>query len=73
MLENTEKKTRKKGTSATSIAVQRLKETQLNLVFGALKYEELKRIKTSLDTAIRNKKEEEKAILQKKLDELNAE
>lgn len=40
-------------------------------MFGALKYEELKRIKISLDTALKNKKNEERKALQKKIDELD--
>ncbi len=73
MSENTEKTTNKKGTSTTAITVQRLREPQLNLVFNALKYDELKRIKLSIQTAIDKKKEEEKAILKKKLADLDAE
>jgi hypothetical protein len=63
----------KKGNSTTAIAVQRLKEKQLNIVFGALTYDELKRVKSSLETAIKSKIEEEKSILIKKLKELENE
>ena len=73
MSENTEKTTKQKGTSTTAITVQRLREKQLNLVFAPLSYDELKRVKTSLETAIKSKIEEEKAILRKKLAELDAE
>jgi hypothetical protein len=62
---------KKKGESTTAVAIQRLREPQLNLVFGALKYEEIKRIKISLDTALKNKKDEERKALQKKIDELD--
>ena len=71
MSETTEKTANKKGTSTTAITVQRLRDKQLNLVFGALSYDELKRVKTSLETAIKRKKYEERKALQKKIDELD--
>lgn len=69
----TPKKKSNKGTTTTAVTVQRLREKQLNLVFAPLSYDELKRVKTSLETAIKSKIEEEKAILRKKLAELDAE
>lgn len=69
MSENTEKTTNKKGTSTTAIAVQRLKEKQLNLVFGALSYDELVRVKQSLETALIPASKIKVAKLQKDLKE----
>lgn len=73
MSETTEKTAKKKGTSTTAIATQRLREKGLNLVFAPLNYKELKRVKTSLETALKSKKEEEKQDLLKQIAELDAE
>ncbi len=63
----------KKGESTTAIAVKRLKDKQLNLVFNSFNYDELRRIKKAVDSALNSKKEEEKQALLKKIELLDAE
>ena len=63
----------KKGESTTAVAVERLRGKQLNLVFNALGYNELKRIKKAVDTALNSKKEEQRSALLKQIELLDAE
>jgi|688.fasta_scaffold52813_8 hypothetical protein len=64
---------KKKGESTTAIATQRLREKQLNLIFNPLKYDELKRIKKAVDTALNSKKEEQRRLYLDKISELDNE
>jgi hypothetical protein len=64
---------KKKGESTTAIATQRLREKQINLIFNALNFTELKRIKRAVDTALNTKKEEQRSALLKQIELLDAE
>ena len=64
---------KKKGESTTAVTVERLRGKQLNLVFNALGYAELKRIKKAVDTALSSKKEEQRNALLKQIELLDAE
>ena len=69
MSETTKPTTQKKGTSTTSITIKRLREKQLNLVFGALTYDELVSCKKSLETALIPAKKVKIEKLEKELEE----
>ncbi len=66
---NTNKK-KDKGTTNTAIAVARLKDKQLNLVFNALSFDELVRVQKSVKTALDSKKADVIKDLEKKLQDI---
>jgi hypothetical protein len=63
---------KEKGTSDTAIAVKRLKEKQLNLVFERLSFEEIVRVKNSIDTIIKKQKAAKIKELEEKIEELKS-
>jgi hypothetical protein len=62
---------REKGTSDNAIAIKRLKGKQLNLIFNPLSYDELKRIRKAVETALISKKDEQRKALLKQIEELD--
>lgn len=63
---------KEKGTSETAIAVKRLKEKQLNLVFERLSFEEIVRVKNSIDTIIKKQKAAKIKELEEELNKLKS-
>lgn len=69
LMENIKKE---KGTSDTAIAVKRLREKQLNLVFERLTLDEIIRIKSSIDTIIKKQKEAKIKELEEQINKLKS-
>jgi hypothetical protein len=63
---------KEKGTSDTAIAVKRLREKQLNLVFERLTLDEIIRIKSSIDTIIKKQKEAKIKELEEQINKLKS-